>query len=324
MKPGIRFLRVAALLSVVALQGAALGQSADFASEGYARGAAEYLRLPDNAQSASLCRAVTAWKYPYCSSKANPGLRDAVSSPTLSTTYGLMSLEQKYFSAKYAQPIGDYLVCGLSVISFGMTGFEARDNYGIMTGTFSDQETAVALSAAGKLTKNISAGITIRYLNQLLEKEYANGASFDCGATYDPFSFVTIGASLLHFPSLLWWSTGTHDVVLSTARVGLCWHLLDTALNFETDVAVTECQPLEFSGGLEYVLFKIIALRGGIATSSSISERKSRMPDFALGIGIHYQGVAFDYAFRRPATILDPSHWFSLDIDLARAVRIFY
>ncbi|MDD5674508.1 MAG: PorV/PorQ family protein [Chitinivibrionales bacterium] len=312
---------IAFFFAGLALHSGLFAQSQDFASLGYANTAAAYLYLPNNAQSIALSGSVTAWKNKSSWSQFNPALLDAVNPYSVSFTTAIMDNDRHFYAAAVPIPTGPYFITGISLISFGVNNIEGRDEFGGLTQNFNDNETAVALTAAGKLPYNISCGIAGRYLNQMLETGRANGFGFDAGATYDPFSCLTIGISALHIGSHLAWNTGENDLVRPTGRLGIAGNLADSTLRIEGDFIKADYMPLEMSAGAEYVLLKMFAVRAGASTSVLIADQKSALPDFSAGLGIYFNFLTADFACKIPGNGLAPSYRISLTIDIPAAMK---
>ena len=149
------------------------------------------------------------------------------------------------------------------ILSVG--NFKGRDSVGGLTNTFNDDETAIDVSAAGRLQGNIEWGITARYLNQNLDNNHASGMGFDVGARWNPIRWLSIGVSGLDLGSYLWWNSSETDPVLPIGKLGLCGIFLDSALIAEADASKAPQQPIEGSIGAQYTLLKMFALRAGIS-----------------------------------------------------------
>jgi hypothetical protein len=296
----------------VALLAAALPGASDdtFASSGYARGAAEYLRLPLHGDCAALAGAVTAWSANLTGLQYNPAVLDAVHKGTvgIAGTYRILTLDRGHMGAHAAMSLGDYVAVALSIDDYTVGNIEGRDQFGVKTRDFDYREGAAALTVAGRLMWPISVGGTVRYLYGDMLDERANGLGFDLGAVWDAHQYLRVGLSGRHVGSFLWWSTGHRDIVLPTARAGAAGLFLDTTLIAELDIVKPLRQPIDVLFGVQYELLDLIYFRGGIATSVHIADRDSRKPDFSLGVGMRYRFFGFDYALEIPSSQLGPRH----------------
>jgi hypothetical protein len=292
----------------------AYAQSPDFSSTGYSAGAADYLKLPYSAHSAALSGAVCAWREDLTGAQYNPAIINAASEGALyiDAAYTIMTLDRKHISVAGAGTLTKYLAWGASFVNYGVGNIEGRDTFGVLTDNFNYNENALALSLAGSMLWNISAGATVRYLFESMYTERANGVGFDAGATWQPVQMLTIGLAAQNLLSTLWWSTSHADPVLPSARLGIAGSWLKNSIRAEIDLSKTSEQPEELCFGAQYTLLEIISLRGGISTAIDASSMHSKYPDYSFGLGMRYSGFGFDFACLIPDSDLGMSYKFSL------------
>jgi hypothetical protein len=311
---------VPAFLLLACLSAGVMAESDNFYSSGYAEGAAGYLAIPVHAHSAALGRAVTAWTGDFAGVQYNPAILDFANELNIKASYTILSDERKHMGMDGVCPIGTYLVAGAEVVIAGIDDIERRDAYGVVNETnryFDYGEQSVALAAAGRLPYEISVGMRARYLNERFTEEtdgHGRGMGFDAGAVWQPDSRVCIGVSGLNMLSWLWWETGTRNMVLPEARLGVAGIFLNKSLTAEIDFAKTLRQPIDVSCGLQYTILQIISVRAGLQTSVHVKRRDARYPDISAGLGIRYAFFGADYSINIPTD--DPSalisHKFSL------------
>jgi hypothetical protein len=294
------------------------GQNADFASMKYSAGAADYLKIPVNANSAGLCGAVVAWRGLYTGAQFNPAISDAAEkeSMVINGSFAFLTFNRKHIGANIIGTAGDYLAWGASFISYGVSNIEGRDSLGTPTQNFDYSENALTASLAGRLLWNIAVGARIRYLFEKMESERANGFGTDIGLTWEPLEYICIGASAQNLGSRLWWTTGHSDPVLTTLRLGICGLFLRKSLITELDFIKTLNQPEGLAIGARYLLFDMISFRSGISTAIDLSERHSKYPDYSLGLGFKYSSFGFDYALIIPDSELGLQHKVSIVLSI--------
>lgn len=309
-------------LTFTALYVCVAAQSRDFTSPNYA-GAAEYLKLPVHASSASLGGAIVASRDDLANVQFNPALLDALSPDSMHVigTYTIMDYDRQHNGFDFAGNAGSYFVYGISYINYGVGKIDGRDHAGYQTGAFSYLPFAVTASAAGRIMNTIVLGGAVRYINERLSTENANGIGFDIGATFSPRPFLTFGTSVQNLGSYLWWRTGTRDQVLPTGRIGVCGHLLNKTLLIETDFIKTQKQPEEMAVGIQYLFFDYLFARGGITTAVDVENQRSKYPDYSLGVGMRYASLGFDYACLIPdnrslASLLGITHKLTLSASI--------
>jgi hypothetical protein len=288
----------------------------DFSSPSYAESPAAYLSIPLHAQAAALSGAVGAWRDHYAGAQYNPALLDAAQEYGITASYTVMSLDRMYAAVTPVAPIGRFIVAGLSITNFGIRGFEARDDIGVRTGTFEDRENSITAAAAGRVLFGISWGAAGRYLYQRLADGSANGMGFDLGATWQPIKQLCVGVAARNLGSLLWWSTGTHEMVVPAFRLGANGTFLDTSLIVECDVEKSTVDPVDLCAGAQYTVLRAISLRVGAATSVDYQDMRYRPFDLSFGAGFRYSMVAADYALLWPSSDLGLQHKISITLSI--------
>jgi hypothetical protein len=313
------------ILIIFFLSSIAFCQYADFASTGYSQGAADYLKVPVNANSAGLCGAVVAWRGLYTGWQVNPAISDAAEkgSVIINGSYSFLTFDRKHMGANIIGTAGEYLAWGASFVSYGVSNIEGRDSLGIPTDNFDYSENALTASLASRLQWNIAVGARIRYLFEKMETQRANGVGADIGLTWEPLEQVCFGASAQNLGSRLWWTTGHSDPVLATMRFGVCGLFMRKSLIAELDFIKTMNQPEGLALGACYLLFDIVSFRAGISTAIDLSESHSKFPDYSLGLGFKHSGFGFDYALIIPDSELGLQHKVSIVLSIKDLFRSF-
>ncbi|MBN1980052.1 MAG: hypothetical protein JW795_00865 [Chitinivibrionales bacterium] len=291
-----------------------------FTSSNYSRGGAQYLKLPAHASAAALAMAVTAWREASAGAHYNPAVLESVQKYHCAGSNTFWADDRGFSSLDMAASIGDYVVIAGSLIYAGVKAIERRNEFGTLEGFFSDEEYSVAVAAAGRLQWNIAWGVRGRYLRQTMDKKYANGMGLDCGATWQPDSTLCCGVSLLNCASMLWWSTGTVDAVLTQARLGVVKKLPEKNLTLSADIAKTLKQPVDVACGLQYAIASIVKVRGGILTSIAINRTHDMVakPEFGAGIGLYHLFSTIDYSCTIPTEAIGVTHRLSLVLEYDR------
>jgi len=293
---------------------AATGDSIDFTSSGYARGGAEYLKLPVHAHSGGLCGAVAAWSDELSGVQYNPAILDVAVTGSFGIvgSYTFKTLDRRHYGVTAGFSIGDYVVADFSFVNHSVLDIEGRDSLGNLMEDFTFFENAITATIAGRLQWPISIGLSLRYLSEGLDDERAHGFGLDFGALYYPTKIFRIGLSGLNIGSDLYWSTGESDEVLKKAQLGIAGLFLDTALVIEADFAKSISQPVDIMFGAQYTILNMIGIRAGISTGFDHYDKTWKIPDFAFGAGFSYNRYGFDYSFFRPSSELGPHHKISV------------
>lgn len=170
---------------------------------------------------------------------------------------------------------------------------------------------AVGVATGFRLNKDLSAGVTLRYLHSKIHFESAEGWSTDAGLLWNsPVKQLTLGAAVNHLGAVNQYAT--EEVTLpTTARLGGAWlqelgsagGLLVTA---EGD-AVKDQTP-RFAGGAEYKAPEYLAVRVGYVAGLDAQ-------GLSFGAGLNYKRFRVDYAFLPYKAELGEGHRVGLTIE---------
>jgi len=116
------------------------------------------------------------------------------------TSFNFLPLfEQSQFaSLSFACPVAPGSALGVSLVRLTSGDAEKTNALGEMTGSFSDQETAVIVGAGTKISKELSCGINIKMLSQDIDTISEKGMGVDLGLIYHYAPGHTWGLSLLN------------------------------------------------------------------------------------------------------------------------------
>lgn len=234
---------------------------------------------------------------------------------------------------------------GLSVtyLDYGemeITNLSEQDGTGQM---FSAKDMALALSYAYNLTDKFSIGGTAKYVEQSIWNSSASSIAFDLGVLYySDIMGIRIGASISNFGNEMNLSgkdllvlydidrqiEGNNDQILANLktdpfplpllfRIGLAVNLIDVKdhlLMIGIDALHPSDNDESLNVGFEYVLYDLIALRGGYKALFLDNSEEG----LTLGIGIKHNfapglGFYFDYAYQ-DFGVLDNTQHFTLGI----------
>jgi hypothetical protein len=120
--------------------------------------------------------------------------------------------------------------------------------------------------------------------------------------------------SVQNIGGTLWWNTGHSDPVLTTFRAGIEASFLKNSLRAELDMLKPLQQPEEAALGLQYTLFNIVSVRGGMSMDIDAASMHSSYPDYGVGVGVHYSFFGFDYGLWIPDSDLGLTHKFTVSL----------
>jgi long-subunit fatty acid transport protein len=241
--------------------------------------------------------------------------------------------------------LGGMGTIGLSVtyLDYGemeVTTLSEQDGTGQM---FDATDLAMALSYAYNLTDKFSVGGSVKYIQQRIWNSSASSIAFDLGVLYySDIMGIRIGSSISNFGDAMSLSgkdllvqhdineqiEGNNDEILANLktdefplpllfRIGLAADIIDMEDHLFT-VAVDALHPNDndesLNVGVEYLLYEMIALRGGYKSLFLDNAEEG----LTLGVGLRYTfapglRLFVDYAYQEFG-ILDNTQHFALGI----------
>jgi hypothetical protein len=134
------------------------------------------------------------------------------------------------------------------------------------------------------------------------------GSTMDVGIIANPSSRLTAGLTFQNLGGAVSWQSGTKEDIPMNTRVGLALDLGKTLLAGDIESGASGTL---LHGGVEYQLLPGLALRGGLENSSL--SRSDKALNLCAGVGIKYDGIALDYAYRQDGTLANNStHYISV------------
>jgi hypothetical protein len=182
---------------------------------------------------------------------------------------------------------------GLNTTS--IDGIEVRTKPGDPLSTFNAHYFYGSISSAIKITNNISAGVSIKYLYESLFADQANGAGFDFGFLYSGLiPNLNIGASVRNLGSmnkLRNESTKLPSDLRIAAAYDFSVESLNSEINFTAGLQkYFDVDNTHFHIGGEFGYNEVVFVRGGYITGYDSK-------NITAGLGIRWGSFAFDYAY---------------------------
>ena len=225
---------------------------------------AQFLKIPVGAGAAALGGAFTGVADDASAIFWNPAGIANVSGSSAHFSY-MRWFDMFDFSAvSFAQNFGDIGAFGIGLLVFSTDRMEiTTENDPNGTGRYFDaQDLAISITYSRYLTNNFRFGISLKYINQRIWNETANGLAFDIGTQYvvTEFQNMTLAMSMTNFgPDMN--MAGPDLNVKYDADQYLQNRLLPTTLETE-DYSL----PLSFQFGVAFDVFdsRFVKMRGSV------------------------------------------------------------
>ena len=189
------------------------------------------------------------------------------------------------------------------------------NEYNEVMGTFNSFDMAIGLTYGKKMSNNLSAGLTAKWIYSRLsdqgagnERGEGTGSSLgiDVGLLYKPSKKLTFGAAITNLgPDISYIDAAQSDPLPRNLALGLAYKLIDNPYNRlmlvgEINKMLTglndgfseELKEAVENVGFEYWYGSFIAFRAGY-----IYDQVGDVKTPTLGVGIQYRGFRFDFAY---------------------------
>jgi len=237
--------------------------------------------------------------------------------------------------------MGDAGVFGISVtnLDYGDMEITTLKEYEGTGGTFTANDMSIALTYAKNLTDRFSIGGSVKYISQNIWNSSASALAVDLGVLFHSDIYgLRIGASITNLGSDMQLSGsdfnvqhdidgtiyGNNDQILAslntdkfplplTFKIGVAMDVLNIQNNKLT-VALDALHPSDnkesINVGMEYLLFNMVALRGGYKSLFLDNTEEG----LTLGFGLKYDfspslAISIDYAYQQFGILKDAQHF---------------
>lgn len=275
--------------------------SALFAGETAGGRPGAFLRLGVGSRALGMGGAFVAVADDATASYWNPAGLGLVRELQFGGTYTEISLGRQYNFAGIAVPLGAWGTMGANWINFGVKNIDGRDQAGLPTGMFSNNEQALLLSYGVQLFPGLAVGGGVKLLRHTLAASSAYGYGYDAGLLLTPAPVFAIGANIQNLQTHLAWNTQgrTREIFPQVARFGL--QIKPAAfLRFTADYEIlsqangkwlaSDLKEGAWRSGGELWMGKVLALRAGMNRDS---------PAYGASLAVPSGNSAFqiDYSF---------------------------
>lgn len=192
--------------------------------------------------------------------------------------------------------IGDVGTFAGSVSYISMGELERTNEYGDIEGKFRPYDLVIGLSFGSKLSKSISAGISVKVLQEKIDEEKAQVLALDVGLLYRPPSGrVLLGAGFRNIGTKMKFIEESFSLPLSL-NVGAGYRLIDNAFTIATDLELPSDNDPNVGFGFEYKIISTLNIRAGYRYTFGGNDL-GVVSGLRTGIGIEFGRYKLDYAF---------------------------
>ncbi|MCX8011180.1 MAG: hypothetical protein N3A61_08510, partial [Ignavibacteria bacterium] len=203
----------------------------------------------------------------------NPALLPYILTPTVSITYGILSLDRKLNYLSYSSNLKPNAGFSIGIINSGVSNIDGRNSDGIHTETYSTSENAFLFCFGLKPSSKISIGATAKILYYYLFEEMKSvTASIDVGLVYLITDGLVIGAVVQDLKGKYHWNSTKlygkygrdfYDYFPLRKRISLSWIPTDYSFSYSGEFEIIGSSKF-IRFGSEYQILESISIRGGV------------------------------------------------------------
>jgi long-subunit fatty acid transport protein len=268
-----------------------------------------FLKLDVDARSSAMAGSTVSMTNDVNGFFYNPAIIATIDKPQGSVGFYKYLLDINSGNAAYSQKFKESGYFGVGIRYFNYGSFDKYDEESNNVGTFSANDLAITLGYANKSIKNLSYGVSLKFIQSNIDVYSSSAVAADLGLLYEvPDQNFVIGVSLLNLGTQLKSYAGTKENVPMDLRIGfnkrleylpLTFYFSITNINENQDDFIQRFRNLRLGG--EFVLSENINLRIGYNNQ----ERQDLKTGSTAGIGGFSAGLGiiiedryhFDYAF---------------------------
>ncbi len=258
----------------------------------------------------------------------NPAGLGQIRKKQFSSLYSILWENTGYSFLSYVHPLFSYKSykkggLGVAIVNLTSTKFEKTDRYNVVLGNTFDTETTGIVSYGKEVFDGIYSGISLKIVNQTVDKYSDTGFGMDLGLLYKPkmgFWFVdnrlALGLNLQNIVSPEIKLKETKDRFPLNIKAGLSYRIIPDRFTFVVDANKSEKHSIKLSYGMEYMFNKGFSVRGGVNEN-----------EFTGGVGIGIKNFNIDYAYAYHNVLgrdlsLGSSHRIGLNVVFPKVVEV--
>jgi hypothetical protein len=253
-----------------------------------------FLKLPKNAVQASLAGMTTFQKKLYFQ---NPAVIGFIDKCNIIASYASHFQDTNYNSFNFSTPVGqmgwNFSYFGLDYGKIDRTFEKSNGDYGL-DGTFSAGDICIQMNAGQAITKSLSLGVGIKYLNMNIDNDKLSGLAMDVGTLFYSKNTWTIAGGIENLGTLIdGYSLPINAHISYTSQLA---DSFDLGLELKSFFDGT----MWLKGAVEINRDQIFFLRGGYSlplTNDNNSLGAWYQRNLSFGFGVNVRFISVNYAW---------------------------
>ncbi|MDI6704523.1 MAG: PorV/PorQ family protein [bacterium] len=227
----------------------------------------------------------------------NPGGLSQVKGKEFAAMHNIWFEDISHDFLGYAHPIGKDKIIGIGIIGLFINDLERRKGPNLeKEGTFGAYDGSIILSYSQNVSKNFSAGFSLKGIYQQIDREKGQGAALDIGWLYKiPIKNLNLGFAIQNWGSKMKIYKRKFQLP-RIFRIGASYRPFKNNLTLAFDVSKSIDNGLILHFGTEYQIFDLIAIRGGYRYKLDQIDNEP-LSGLTAGLGFKIKDYQLDYAF---------------------------
>ncbi len=259
---------------------------------------AEFLNLSYGTRPSSLGETFVAIANDSSAIFWNPAGLSLITWNELMASYNSWIQDIKVGSLSYAMPVGQTGSLGVGIMYLNSGSITKREETKDDAGSYDVRDMGISFGYGSEFFKNISLGVSLKYLSEKIDGESATGLAADfgglCFAQFGELP-LQIGAAVLNLGGKM--GPGEKSNLPMKIKAGASAKFFEDKLIVSAEVDRQKESDMTAGLGFEYMLSEIFVLRLGYKL---FREDLAGIEPLTFGFGIVYsqkQDFIFDYAF---------------------------
>ena len=255
-----------------------------------------FLKLGVGAEAIGMGESVTASTSDLFSSHWNPAGLSYIQRSQLGLMHGEWFEGINHEFVGYAHPIRDLGAASVTINYLSYGELERRDAEGNRTGTFRPYDLAVGLSIGARLTRNLSLGLTGKWVRETIDESSGRALGLDVGLIYSlPETPISIGLIAQNLGGKVKFSE-TEFQLPTVLKAGGAYRAVGGNLIFSVDVQRPSDDSPSIGFGIGFRTLKVLSLRAGYRYEFGGNDLGA-ISGLRLGLGLSVEEYQIDYAF---------------------------
>ncbi|MDD5686830.1 MAG: PorV/PorQ family protein [Elusimicrobia bacterium] len=272
----------------------------------------EFLLIPKGARASAMAGAFTSVSDDSTAVFYNIAGLGFTNETKVSLSHSEWLEDMKFENVSCIMPLRNRFSLGFGIEYLGISGIKGMETQTSQIEEFSSHDLSSVIGISYLLNKNISFGLSSKYIESKIDDKKSVALAIDIGTIYEKkinsYKIFTAGLNIQNIELKRHKYIDVKENLPTKFVAGISYRPLGKILLMSSDFVLMRDSKPYADIGTEILIYDILNLRGGYKFDSSF-ETSSRI---TLGIGIVFDLITVDYAYL-PFDPLSDTHIFSIN-----------